>query len=159
MTFKAHKAFWHKSGGYTLIELMIIIVVIALLVALAVPAYKNYTVRSKITECINGASVAKLHISEYRQIMGPWPPSLTDAGLPPAVSGVSQFCSGFVGYASGDGSFRVDIDEAAIGVFSGIVEPVLMPNQLPNGIVDWNCGTGNTSSANVRLLPASCRDS
>ena len=107
MKFKAHKARWHATGGYTLIELMIIIVVIALLVALAVPAYKNYTVRSKITECINGASVAKIHISEYRQIMGPWPPSLTDAGLPPAVSGVSQFCSGFVGYASGDGSFRV----------------------------------------------------
>ena len=43
--------------GFTLIELMIVIAIVAILVALAVPAYKDYTVRTKVAECINGAAV------------------------------------------------------------------------------------------------------
>ena len=42
------------SRGFTLIELMLVIAIVAILVAMAVPAYQNYTVRSKIAECING---------------------------------------------------------------------------------------------------------
>ena len=42
--------------GFTLIELMIVIAIVAILVALAVPAYKDYTVRTKVAECINGAA-------------------------------------------------------------------------------------------------------
>jgi prepilin-type N-terminal cleavage/methylation domain-containing protein len=55
------------ARGFTLIELMIAISIVAILVAFAVPAYQDYTVRSKVAECINGAAVAKVQIAEYRQ--------------------------------------------------------------------------------------------
>jgi prepilin-type N-terminal cleavage/methylation domain-containing protein len=48
------------SKGFTLIELMIVIAIVAILVALAVPTYNDYTVRAKVGECINGAAVPKL---------------------------------------------------------------------------------------------------
>ena len=67
--------------GFTLIELMIVIGIVAILVALAVPAYNDYTIRSKVAECINGAAVAKIGVSEYRQTLGAWPPSMEEAGL------------------------------------------------------------------------------
>ena len=76
-----------------------------------------------------------------------------------AAAGVSRFCTGFTSYSSGNGSFMVDVDETATGVTAGTVEPILVPTQLPSGIINWNCGTGNTSTANIRLLPASCRGS
>ena len=57
--------------GFTLIELMIVIAIVAILVALAVPAYQDYTIRAKVGECINNGAVAKLSISEYRETTGP----------------------------------------------------------------------------------------
>ena len=63
----------NMQQGFTLIELMIVIAIVAILVALAVPAYKDYTIRAKVTECVNGAAVAKLQISEYRETVGHYP--------------------------------------------------------------------------------------
>ena len=54
------------SKGFTLIELMIAIAIVAILLVMAVPAYQDYTIRSKIAECVNGAAVPKVAISEYR---------------------------------------------------------------------------------------------
>ena len=58
------------SKGFTLIEIMIAIAIVAILVAMAVPAYHDYTIRSKITECINSAAVPKVTFSEYKQTLG-----------------------------------------------------------------------------------------
>ena len=100
------------ARGFTLIELMIVIAIIAILVAMAVPAYQNYTVRTKIAECINGAAVGKVGVSEYRQTLGAWPPTLEDAGL--QVSGISRYCTALNNYQAGTGAFTIDVDEAAI---------------------------------------------
>jgi type IV pilus assembly protein PilA len=67
--------------GFTLIELMIVIAIVAILVALAVPAYQYYTIRSKVGECVNNGAVAKLSISEYRETTGTWPADAPLAGL------------------------------------------------------------------------------
>jgi prepilin-type N-terminal cleavage/methylation domain-containing protein len=69
--------------GFTLIELMIVIAIVAILVALAVPAYKDYTVRTKVAECINGAAVPKLAISEFYESMAAWPGTPTPPALLP----------------------------------------------------------------------------
>ena len=70
-----------KQKGFTLIELMIVIAIVAILVALAVPAYQDYTIRTKIGECVNNAAVPKLQISEYRETVGDMPANSDEAGL------------------------------------------------------------------------------
>ena len=147
-----------SQKGFTLIELMITIAIVAILVALAVPAYSDYSIRAKVAECINGAAIAKVGISEYRQGLGPWPPSLSDAGL--NVTNISEYCSGIVDYQQSTGAFIMDINEAAIdsSLTSDALMPVLTPTELPSSIIDWKCSKGATLAENLKYLPSTCRD-
>lgn len=148
-----------KVRGFTLIELMIAIAIVAILVAMAVPAYRDYTIRSKIAECVSGAAIAKLHISEYRQSLGSWPPSPAAAAID-TPAGDSHFCVGFSNYDAGTGSFIIDVDEAAVdSVLTGTLAPRMMPTVLPSNIVNWDCQVGATDSGSVKYLPATCRNS
>ncbi len=97
-----------QSGGFTLIELMIVIAIVAILVAIAVPAYQEYSIRAKISECMVGAAPAKLGISEFISTTGNWPQDVSVAGI--SSNGVSKFCSGFVGYDSTVGSFQIEAE-------------------------------------------------
>ena len=116
-----------SSRGFTLIELMITIAIVAILVALAVPAYSDYSIRAKVAECINGAAVAKVGISEYRQTLGPWPPSLEAAGL--NTAGISYFCTSLINYQQDSGAFTIDVNEAVIdpGLAADALRPLLTP--------------------------------
>jgi len=146
----------HRSvDGFTLIELMITIAVVAVLVALAVPAYSDYSIRAKVAECIHGAAVAKVGISEYRTALGSWPTSLEEAGLESA--GISQFCTAINDYESATGSFTVDINEAAIDPLLSSLAPVLIPTERSSFVIDWRCTKGPTLAENLRYLPATCR--
>src|ERR1700733_4270588 len=74
--------------GFTLIELMIVIAIIGILAAIAIPAYQNYTIRSQVTEGISLASGWKTAISEYYAQNGSFPSNSTTApaGAPGSVS-------------------------------------------------------------------------
>jgi type IV pilus assembly protein PilA len=141
--------------GFTLIELLIALGIVAILVALAVPAYKDYTIRSKITECVNEAAVAKVTISEYRQTLGAWPPDLEGAGL--TLAGVSQFCGGYTDYVASSGAFAVDVNEAAIDPQLATIAPVLTPYLTLSGMVNWICTRGTTDEDDLKYLPSTCR--
>ena len=104
--------------GVTLIELMIVIAGVAILVALAVPAYTDYTIRSKVAECINQASVPKLAISEFVQSNGAFPSTADQAGFSDGgtVPKMSQYCESFTYYRLGlVGLFDVTVDTPAVG--------------------------------------------
>src|SRR5437763_2199623 len=66
--------------GFTLIELMIVVAIIGILAAIAIPAYQDYTIRSKVTELINAAGVCKTSVAEYYQSKGVLPNNVTAAG-------------------------------------------------------------------------------
>ncbi len=146
--------------GFTLIELMIVIAIVAILVALAVPAYTDYTIRAKVAECINGAAVAKLQVSEYRETVGEYPPTPAEAGTA-SPAGESQFCSGFTynqNAALGPADFVVLVDEAAIDAsIGGEIQPRLKGYDNAQGGVDWICQRGGTAAANYKYLPSTCR--
>ena len=148
---------YRSTKGFTLIELMIAVAIMAILVALAVPAYSDYIIRSKVAECINGAAPGKLGITEYKQTLGDWPPTLTDAGL--LNSGDSTFCNGLYNYDSDTGAFSIDVDEASIDTVLIEVAPVLIPTPTPSNIINWNCTKGTTTASDLRFLPSNCRDS
>jgi len=61
------KTMTSSSKGFTLIELMIVIAIIAILIAVAMPAYQDYTVRARVTEALSLASAAKLAVTETCQ--------------------------------------------------------------------------------------------
>jgi len=143
--------------GFTLIELMIVIAIVAILVALAVPAYQDYTIRAKVAECVNNAAVAKLAISEYYETVGVYPPSSDEAGTT-APAGASQYCDGFT-YVPASGAFFVLVDETAVQPGIAQVEPQLLPNAGVNTNVDWTCLRGNTNQASWKYLPSTCRSS
>lgn len=72
--------------GFTLIELMIVVAIIGILAAVAIPAYQDYTIRAKVTEGIGFASSAKTSVSEYYLSEDSFPGNATDAGVSTGVS-------------------------------------------------------------------------
>ena len=144
--------------GFTLIELMIVIAIVAILVALAVPAYKDYTIRAKVGECVNGAAVPKLSVSEYYETVGNFPPDEDEAGTA-APTGQSQYCDGFTYLAANDGEFEILVNETAIDstVTPAQIQPQMHPVANGGGGVDWFCQRGQTDATSYKYLPSTCR--
>jgi prepilin-type N-terminal cleavage/methylation domain-containing protein len=146
--------------GFTLIELMIVIAVVAILVALAIPAYQDYTIRSKVGECISNAVVGKLSISEFRLTEGVFPANAGEAGLGVGTTvhaGASEYCNVYL--YSGGNTFTVQANNAAIDSnLTGVIQPVMTAAINPTSFtIDWTCTLGTTSTQNTRYLPATCR--
>lgn len=144
-----------RSGGFTLIELMIVISIVAILVTLAVPAYQEYSTRAKVTECMVGAAPAKLGISEFISTTGDWPPDMDTAAL--SSGNVSKYCSGFDNYDPAVGSFQINVNEAAIYPTLGQIQPQLTPTVTSITTIAWRCSRGATLAQNLKYLPSTCR--
>ena len=70
-----------KQQGFTLIELMIVVAIIGILAAIAIPAYQDYTIRAQVSEGLNLSGGAKAAVTEYYQDQGTFPITNTIAGL------------------------------------------------------------------------------
>jgi type IV pilus assembly protein PilA len=155
----------HRTNGFTLIELMIVIAIVAILVTLAVPAYKDYTIRAKVTECIGAAAIPKLQISEFYQVQSRWPTNFLEAGISHDFTllfgaGMSDYCSMFF-YPGGNGHFYILVDTLSIDPSLGFlkINPILSPIANTGGGVSWVCTRGATGAAAIKYLPSSCRGS
>lgn len=142
--------------GFTLIELMIVVAIIGILAAIAIPAYQDYTIRAQVSEGLNLAAGAKTAISEFVMDRGAWPATQALAGLPPAntitgnyVSSVTMGANGVVTVA-----YSNVAPQRANSTINGL-NLVLTPSTAGGGSVEWDCRTGGTVDAKHR--PSSCR--
>ena len=145
-----------KEKGFTLIELMIVIAIIGILAAIAIPAYQDYSIRTKVAEGLALAGAAKLAVSETYDATGGYPaidPANTSYGLPTA-SEISGTYVSSISAAASTGVITVEYRTISAGKVDSGDTILLTPDDSLTGSLQWSCG-GNDIPA--RYVPANCR--
>ena len=171
----------NNQSGFTLIELMIVVAIIGILAAIAIPQYQNYVARAQASEALSLASGAKVAIAEYANTNGSYPDGVTSEtcttdcnsafGLDAAtaikgryVASVTVSNAGVVTAAFGNGT---DIGvtpfaDAHTKLAGGSM--TLTPSAATGGAISWTCAagtaataTGSTLAGLTALLPSSCQ--
>ena len=152
--------------GFTLIELMIVVAIIGILAAIAIPAYQDYTIRSKITEGLNLAAAAKLSVGETWQSNGNLTSLVSGVGNPNCAANVT-FCFvptkyvrqvGVNGGAAGNGMITITYgpEPAPANNQTITLTPSIAGQQLTAGAagnIDWACASATNLTAAGRTPP------
>ena len=132
--------------GFTRIELMIVVAIIGILAAIAIPAYSDYTKRAKVTELVTAGSACKASVSEYFQAQGAYPPTIDAAGC-------SAQTTAKISALALDATGVITVTSSISGA-SGTY--ILTPTEAgsASGVLEWSC---TASTILDKYLPANCR--
>jgi type IV pilus assembly protein PilA len=155
------------DGGFTLIELMIVVAIIGILAAIAIPAYQDYTIRAQVAEGIMLVDELKPSIRDFYRDRGIFPADNEDAGVPAPEHLLGQYVAGI---DVADGAMHVHFGQKSHLRLAGTtltIRPVYVTAN-PTSPISWNCGlsappNGMTAQGDERtdvprnFLPAVCR--
>ena len=141
--------------GFTLIELMIVVAIIGILAAVALPAYQDYTVRAKVSEVILAASSGKTAVAEFAQVNSGMP--LTASS--PVVTQSSKYVSSveYTSTASTAGTITVTTTAAGDTNIASKQLDLVGAYNSATGQVTWTCKAGSTDGITAKYLPSSCK--
>jgi len=145
-----------QQQGFTLIELMIVIAIIGILAAIAIPAYQDYTIRTKVSEGLSLAGVAKLAVSETFNATGSYPtidPANASYGLPSASEISGTYVSSITA-APSTGVISIAFKTISTGKVNSGDTVLLTPDSSVNGSLQWTC---NGNDVPAKYVPANCR--
>lgn len=137
-----------RQNGFTLIELMIVIAIVAILAAIAVPAYQDYVARAQVSEGLGLATSAKLAIATYYADKGAYPSDNSAAGMADPASINGKYVRSVT--VNNTGIIEVEFSSSASDKISG--QTLTMQVSDRNGSLSWRCG-----GVDGKYMPSSCR--
>ena len=151
----------HQASGFTLIELMIVVAIIGILAAVAIPAYTDYTTRAQVSEAVVALSSAKASVSEFFISQNTMPTTATAAGITTDIGAGVVDGIAFANADSNDiATLTIDLITTAIGnadITGTSNEFALVGTGSATGVT-WDCTvSGVTNPVNTKFLPADCR--
>ena len=135
------------QSGFTLIEVMIVVTIIGILAAIALPAYQNYTKRSHVAEGLSLTGGAKVAVAEYYSARGFWPADNTVANIGNNINGESV-----TQVSVSNGQILVEFNER---VEDGKV--LELSPYADSGSIEWACRPASTDGVDLKYLPVRCR--
>ena len=140
--------------GFTLIELMIVVAIIAILAAIAIPAYQNYLIRAQVSEGMNLAAAAETGVWDFIASNGRYPTNNRSAGLAAATSIVGTYVSN-VDVAGGKITVTFGGGKANAAITAAGQNTLVFSPSTTAGDILWTC---RPSTVDSKYLPLSCRD-
>ncbi len=141
--------------GFTLIELMIVVAIIGILAAVALPAYQDYTARSQVSEALSLSSGAKGAVTEYWTNKGTFPASNGSAGIAAAASITGKYVRSVT---VGTNGLITAAMKGAGSVAKGIESKELVLSPISAvGSIKWVCKAAGANALQAKYVPSSCR--